>query len=172
MDRSNPIKEISMTDDRSVMRAPLTRRSAFTALAAGIAASEIAGFAHPAKAQPRKAKEMTGNDQAMTNKDAMNTIVRGGGLLVVAQWETKDGQADAVADILARYLPQAQSDPGVKLFLIARAKDNPAQFLFYELFADTAAYEAHQASNYFKTLIAGQALALLSKRERTQYTLL
>ena len=69
-------------------------------------------------------------------------------------------------------LPQAQSDPGVKLFLIARAKDNPAQFLFYELFADEAAYKAHQARDYFQSLIAGQALALLSKRERTQFALL
>ena len=161
-----------MADDGNVTRASLTRRSAFTALAAGVAATEIAGFAADAGAQPRKDKKMTNNDRSATNKDTVNAIVRSGGLLVVAQWETKDGQADAVADILARYLPQAQSDPGVKLFLIARAKDNPAQFLFYELFADAAAYEAHQASAYFRTLIAGQALALLSKRERTQYTLL
>ncbi|MGZ5926733.1 MAG: putative quinol monooxygenase [Rhizomicrobium sp.] len=161
-----------MTDDRNVTRAPLTRRSAFTALAAGVAVTGIASFAADAGAQPRKDMKMMNTDQGATNKDAVNAVVRGGGLLVVAQWETKDGQADAVADILARYLPQAQSDPGVKLFLIARAKDNPAQFLFYELFADAAAYEAHQARAYFKTLIAGQALALLSKRERTQYSLL
>ena len=154
-----------MTDDRKTARAAVTRRSAFTALAAGVAAAEIAGFAPVAEAQPGRAKEMS-------NKDSMNAIVHGGGLLVVAQWEAKEGQADAVAEILHRYLPQAQSDPGVKLFLIGRARDNSAQFLFYELFADAAAYEAHQASDYFKTLIAGQALALLSKRERTQYTLL
>lgn len=154
-----------MTDDRIAACAAPTRRSAFTALAAGVAAAEIAGFAPGAEAQPAKARNMS-------NKDAMNAIVHGGGLLVVAQWEAREGQADAVAEILGRYLPQAQGDPGVKLFLIARAKDNPGQFLFYELFADAAAYEAHQASDYFKTLIAGQALALLSRRERTQYTLL
>ena len=159
-----------MIDDRNMTRAPLTRRSAFTALAASIAATEIVSIAQTAQAQSRKTNQMRG--QSMINKNAMNAIVQGGGLLVVAQWEVKDGQADTVANILARYLPQAQSDPGVKLFLIARAKDNPAQFLFYELFADAAAYEAHQASDYFKILIAGQALALLSKRERTQYTLL
>ncbi len=159
-----------MIDDRNVTRMPLTRRSAFTAFAAGVAATEIASFAPAAQAQSRKPNEM--RSQSMTDKDAVNAIVQGGGLLVVAQWEVKDGQADAVADILARYLPQAQSDPGVRLFLIARAKNNPAQFLFYELFVDAAAYDAHQASDYFKTLIAGQALALLSKRERTQYTLL
>ena len=45
-----------------------------------------------------------------------------GGLLVVAQWEAKEGQADRVADILSRFLPEAQSEPGAKLFLISRAK--------------------------------------------------
>ena len=95
-----------------------------------------------------------------------------GDLLVVAQWEAKAGQADRVADILSRFLPEAQSEPGAKLFLIARAKDNPAQFLFYELFRDEAAFQAHQDSAHFKTYVAEQALPLLARRERTQYTLL
>ncbi|MDI4236345.1 antibiotic biosynthesis monooxygenase [Bradyrhizobium sp. Arg237L] len=98
--------------------------------------------------------------------------VDGSGLLVVAQWEAKEGQADRIADILSRFLPEAQSEPGAKLFLISRAKDNPAQFLFYELFRDEAAFKAHQDSAHFKTYIAGEALPLLAKRERLQYTLL
>jgi quinol monooxygenase YgiN len=64
------------------------------------------------------------------------------------------------------------SPPGVKLFLISRGKENPAQFLFYEVFVDDAALAAHLASDYFKTLIAGEALPLLAKRERAQYSLL
>ena len=102
----------------------------------------------------------------------VNEAVDGGGLLVVAQWEAKDGEADKVASILDRFLPEAQREPGVKLFLISRAKDNPAQFLFYELFQDEAAFKAHQDSAHFKTYIAGEALPLLAKRERTQYALL
>ena len=51
-------------------------------------------------------------------------------------------------------------------------QENPAQFLFYELFRDEAAFKAHQESAHFKTYIAGQALPLLAKRERTQYALL
>lgn len=95
-----------------------------------------------------------------------------GGLLVVAQWEAKDGQADKIAGILDRFLPRAQAEPGVKLFLIARGTENPAQFLFYELFRDEAAFKAHQESAHFKTCIAGEALPLLAKRERAQYALL
>jgi quinol monooxygenase YgiN len=99
-------------------------------------------------------------------------VIHGSEVLVVAQWEAKQGEADKVADILRRFLSQAQGEPGVKLFLIGRGKENPAQFLFYELFVDDAAFAAHQASNHFKTLIAGEALPLLAKRERSQYTLL
>ena len=54
-----------------------------------------------------------------------------GGLLVVAQWRTAADQADKIADILGRFLPQAQAEPGVKLFLIGRGKDDRDRFLFY-----------------------------------------
>jgi quinol monooxygenase YgiN len=108
---------------------------------------------------------------AVTDKTVSEAIA-GGGLLVVAQWEAKNGEADRVADILSRFLPEAQREAGAKLFLISRAKDNPAQFLFYELFRDEAAFKAHQESAHFKTYIAGQALPLLAKRERAQYALI
>ena len=111
-------------------------------------------------------------DRYAINERTINEAVSGGGLLVVAQWETRDGEADRVAGILDRFLPEAQREKGAKLFLISRAKDNPAQFLFYELFRDEAAFKAHQESAHFKTYIAGQALPLLAKRERAQYALI
>jgi quinol monooxygenase YgiN len=142
------------------MKKPANRRTALALLGASLAA-----LAQTASAQPTKEK-------SMNNADRMNEIVKGGGLLVVAEWEVKDGQADRVADILRRYQPLAQRSDGVKLFLISRAKENPAQFLFYELFESEAAFAAHTESEPFKTLIAGEALALLSKRVRTQYSLI
>lgn len=131
-------------------------------------AGVLAALAQAVQAQSQKEKDMNGNN----NADAVNAIVKGGGLLVVAEWEVKDGQADRVAEILRRYQPLAQRSDGVKLFLISRAKENPAQFLFYELFETEAAFAAHAESEPFKTLIAGEALALLSKRVRTQYSLI
>jgi quinol monooxygenase YgiN len=101
-----------------------------------------------------------------------DNLRREAGLVVVAQWQTKPGEGERVAGILGRFLPQVQKEPGTKLFLIARGKDDPCTFLFYELFADEASFAAHQESNYFKTLIAGEALPLLANRQRTQYQLL
>ncbi len=144
------------------MKKPANRRTALALIGTGLG---LAGLAPAAKAQSTREKNMSSAEQ-------VNDIVKGGGLLVVAEWEVKDGQADRVADILRRYQPLAQQSQGVKLFLISRAKENPAQFLFYELFEDEAAFAAHSESEPFKTLIAGEALALLSKRIRTQYDLL
>jgi hypothetical protein len=42
-----------------------------------------------------------------SNKMTVADAVSGEGLLVVAQWEANEGQADNVADILDRFLPEA-----------------------------------------------------------------
>jgi quinol monooxygenase YgiN len=110
--------------------------------------------------------------QYAIDRKTVNEAVSGGGLLVVAQWEARDGEAERVADILSRFLPEAQKEPGTEMFLISRGTENPAQFLFYELFRDEAAFRAHQESAHFKTFIASQALPLLARRERAQYALL
>ena len=95
-----------------------------------------------------------------------------GGLAVTALWEARDGEADTVADILARFAPQAQQEPGVRLFLVHRAVENPEQFLFYELFEDEAAFAAHQQTTHFKSLILCEGVPRLNRRERVQYRVL
>jgi quinol monooxygenase YgiN len=102
----------------------------------------------------------------------MQTQQINGGLAVAATWEARDGEADAVADILARFAPQARQEPGVKLFLVHRGVSNPAQFLFYELFDNEAAFVAHQQTDHFKTLILGEGVPRLTKRDRVQYAVL
>jgi quinol monooxygenase YgiN len=93
-------------------------------------------------------------------------------LVVTAFWEANRGEEDAVAAILSRFAPQAREEPGVERFVIHRSRAEPAQFFFYEVFADEAAFAAHQQTPHFKGLIAGEALPKLTKRERAQYTIL
>lgn len=91
------------------------------------------------------------------------------GLIVTAFWEAKPGEADAILDIVRRYLPQAQAEPGVLAFQIHQSLSDPGKFMFYEVFRDDAAFAAHQETAHFKALIQGQALPKLTKRERTQH---
>ena len=90
-------------------------------------------------------------------------------LIVTAFWEAKPGEEDAVAEILKSFLPKAQKEAWVKQFEIHRSTTKPQQFLFYEVFRSEAGFADHQQTEHFKTLIQGQALPKLAKREREQY---
>src|SRR5215470_12403563 len=92
--------------------------------------------------------------------------------VVTAFWEATSGEEEAVAAILSRFAPQAREEPSVENFVIHRSRSEPSKFFFYEVFKDEAAFAAHQQTAHFKTLIAGEALAKLAKRERAQYSIL
>lgn len=85
-------------------------------------------------------------------------------------WEVSAGNEDTAADIITRFAPEARKEPGLELLMVNRCRTNPSQFLFYEVFKDTAAFEAHQETPHFKALILKQAMPLLSRRERVSYT--
>jgi quinol monooxygenase YgiN len=91
-----------------------------------------------------------------------------GPLTLAAMWEAKDGEGDAVADILRRMADAVKSEPGTLLFWPHRLFSNDRVFLLYELFADEAAFVAHQQTDAFKTLVVGEALPKLARRECVQ----
>jgi quinol monooxygenase YgiN len=91
------------------------------------------------------------------------------GLVVTAFWEAKPEEVDTLKGIIRKFLPQAQREPGVKAFQIHQSLTEPTKFFFYEVFKDEAAFAEHQQSEHFKTLIVGQAVPKLAKRERTQH---
>jgi quinol monooxygenase YgiN len=91
-----------------------------------------------------------------------------GRLALAAMWEAKDGEGDAVADILRRMADAVKSESGTLLFWPHRSFSNDRVFLLYELFADEAAFAAHQQTDAFKTLILGEALPKLVRRECVQ----
>ena len=90
-------------------------------------------------------------------------------LIVTAIWEARPGEENAVAEILQKFLPQAQQEAWVKQFEIHRSSAKPGQFLFYEVFRGEAGFIDHQQTEHFKTLVLGQALPKLARREREQY---
>jgi quinol monooxygenase YgiN len=91
-------------------------------------------------------------------------------LAFTVTWEAREGNAEIAADIIARFAQEARKEPGLELLMVNRCTTNPSQFLFYEVFSNADAFETHQATPHFKTLILNDALPLLSKRERVAYT--
>ncbi len=92
----------------------------------------------------------------------------GGQLALAATWEAKEGEAEAVADILRRMASAVNAEPGTLLFWPHRSTSNDRVFFLYELFADDGAFQAHQQTEHFKNLVIGQALPKLARRERVQ----
>lgn len=97
----------------------------------------------------------------------INTLEKG--LVVTALWEAKPGEVDALVGIIRRFLPQAQAEPGVLAFQIHQSLEDPAQFMFYEVFKDEAAFAEHGQTSHFKSLILEQAVPRLARRVRTQH---
>ena len=100
------------------------------------------------------------------------TTQRDGRLAFTVAWQAREGEAAAAAAIIARFAPEARKEPGLELLTVNQSVDDPTRFLFYEVFTDAAAFEVHQQTPHFRTMIMEQALPLLSKRERVQYALI
>ena len=60
-------------------------------------------------------------------------------------------------------------EPGCVRFDVSQREDDPAQWLFYEVYKDAAAFEAHRASPHFAAYQRVADHALISKT-LTRYT--
>jgi autoinducer 2-degrading protein len=92
-----------------------------------------------------------------------------GQLALAVTWEAKEGEADAVADVLRRMADAVKAEPGTLLFWPHRSPENDRVFFLYELYVDDAAFVAHQQTEWFKRLVLGEALPRLARRERVQF---
>jgi quinol monooxygenase YgiN len=90
------------------------------------------------------------------------------GFVVAIALEAKEGQAEAVAEILRVLTTPTMAEPGVKLFLPYRSPTTPSSFFIFELYVDRAAWSAHEATDHFKAAIK-ELLPRLAKRERIPY---
>jgi quinol monooxygenase YgiN len=92
-----------------------------------------------------------------------------GQVALAVTWQAKAGEAEAVAAILRRMANAVKSEPGTLLFWPHRSSADASVFFLYELYADDAAFAAHQQTEHFKTLVVGEALPKLERRERVQF---
>ena len=100
----------------------------------------------------------------------MTTTQRTGRIASTVTWEVRAGEIEKAEAIIARFLPLAREEPGLEHLSINQRADDRSKFLFFEVFTDQAAFEAHQQTPHFRTMILQQALPLLTHRERLMYT--
>jgi autoinducer 2-degrading protein len=79
-------------------------------------------------------------------------------------------KADCVEKFMAEVLKNGkaarETEPGCRQFDIVVDPNDPTKAMLYEVYADEAAFEAHQQTPHFKYYLA-HALQYLESRERT-----
>lgn len=68
-------------------------------------------------------------------------------VVVVATLRAASGKADALAALLTEQAAVIRkTEPGCAVYRVHRSTTDPDAFLFYEVYADDAAFDAHRAS--------------------------
>ncbi len=73
-------------------------------------------------------------------------------IVLVASLKARAGKEKKVEDILKAMVPQVQNEKGALSYIFHRSTSDPASFMFYEQYADKAAFDLHGATPYFKQL--------------------
>ena len=90
------------------------------------------------------------------------------GFVVAITLEAKEGEAEAVANILRIMTPPTMAEPLVKLFLSYRSPTNRSLFFIFELYVSEAGWAAHEATDHFKAAVK-ELLPRLTRRERVPF---
>jgi quinol monooxygenase YgiN len=89
--------------------------------------------------------------------------------VLVVRMTAREGEEDRAAELIRRLVEASSAEPGAVHYLAHRDPEDPRVFLTYEQYADQAAYEAHGASDHFKTIALGELFPLMESRERAVY---
>lgn len=73
-----------------------------------------------------------------------------GAYSVVAQVRAKPGKEDALRKVTLPLVQQVRSDPKNLVYFLQEDREAPGHFVFYEIFATKADFEAHNAMPYVK----------------------
>ncbi|MFH1343773.1 MAG: putative quinol monooxygenase [Pseudomonadota bacterium] len=78
-----------------------------------------------------------------------------GALAVVAEVRAKPGMADKLREATLPLVKQVRSEPNNLLYFLHENREAPGHFIFYEIFASRADFEAHNATSHVKAWFAG-----------------
>ncbi|MDA8586921.1 antibiotic biosynthesis monooxygenase [Rhodobacteraceae bacterium] len=90
------------------------------------------------------------------------------GFVVAINIVAKEGEADAVAEILERLIAPTMAEEGVKFFMPYRSPTDTNAFFVYELYANAAGWDAHNASKHFQDAVK-ELIPKVSARERVPF---
>jgi len=90
--------------------------------------------------------------------------------VLVVRMTAQEGKEDEAVATMRELAEATRQEPGCELYIPAQDPESPRSLIFYEQYADKAAFEAHGASDHFQQLAVGKLFGLMeSGRERSFY---
>src|SRR5437868_14465728 len=86
------------------------------------------------------------------------------GMVVSARWSALEGREDDVLAILRELAAASRNERGCREYRLHQSRDNPREFLLYEVYDDEPAFEAHVATEHFQRLVLEEGIPLLRER--------
>ncbi len=69
---------------------------------------------------------------------------------VIASYRTSPGDAQAVAELLARHAVASEREPGCRQFFVHQSLEDPTRFFLYETYDSPEAFAAHRRTEHFR----------------------
>ena len=92
-------------------------------------------------------------------------------ITIVAKLKAAEGKQDQLKAALTTMVEKVKAnEPGVKSYSLHVADNDPAVFMFYEQYADAAAFEAHGKTDHMNELGASLQGLLAGRPEIERYT--
>lgn len=80
--------------------------------------------------------------------------VNSGAYAVVAEVQAKPGMERALREVTLPLVAAVRSEPNNLLYFLHEDRESPGHFIFYEVFATQAAFEAHNATPHVQAWFA------------------
>ncbi len=87
--------------------------------------------------------------------------------VLVVRMRVKEGEEQRAVEVVRELATATREEPGCEAYVPCVDPEDPRSLIFYEQYADNAAFESHGASEHFQRLAVGQLWDLLESRERT-----
>jgi len=79
------------------------------------------------------------------------------------------GKEDEAVGHFRQLIPASRAEPGCRMYVVHRGKDDPAKFFIYEQYDDQAALDAHRASPHFERYGKNGLQTIAATREPLLY---
>ena len=84
-------------------------------------------------------------------------------IIINAHFQAAAGRENDVGNALQALVAPSRAEPGVLVYELHRDRERPGSFMFYEKFADQAAFDAHMTTPHIQAMqafVAANATAI------------